>query len=141
MMITAEQTSDVINELNNQNPDWKDIFINSPLESVGTPWINFILEALTDSLHLQFIIVYLSTMAIIIFTCKLIVDKNINFDWIKAYIFGKYIHWGITKYVSIFRKTANFWIYFLLINLWIFNSCQAFFIYKAIATISSNSTI
>jgi len=56
-------------------------------------------------------------MIIIIFTCKLIIDNNINinFDWIKGYKNGKYLYLGITKYISLWRISANILIYFNII--------------------------
>ena len=40
-------------------------------------------------------------MIIIIFTCKIILDENINLEFLKDYIFGKYLYLGINKYLSI----------------------------------------
>ena len=54
----GEQTSKVIDELDKFNPNWRDNFINSPLESEN-PVTQFILNSLMDSLMLDFISIYL----------------------------------------------------------------------------------
>jgi hypothetical protein len=89
-------------------------------------------------MYLQYISLYFSTLATIIFTCKIIMDKNINLEFIKKFIFGKYIYFGITKYISFWRGSANFWIYFALFFNWFFILISSVGTHRAIINISSN---
>lgn len=75
--VEKEQTTNVIEELNKSIPNWKDGFINSPIENgdLDNSIKLFLIETLTNHLILQFIILYLMIMLIIIFTYKLIIEK------------------------------------------------------------------
>jgi len=138
---TQEQTSEILNQVANKKLDWTkesnlaDLFINSPLENGDNAFITNLLDFLTNSMYLQYISLYFATLAAVIFTCKLIIDNNINLEFIKNFIFGKYIYLGITKYISFWRKSANFWIYFALFFNWLFIFISAFGIHRAIINI------
>jgi len=134
---SEQQTSDVIQALNNHNPNWRDLFINSPIESGDNSLLTYILETLPNSFNLHFINIYLLTMIIIIFTCKIILDKNINLEFLKDYIFGKYLYLGINKYLSIWRGTTNLWIYYLLFCVLIFHSGSAYAVYQVLEAVKS----
>lgn len=103
---TQEQNSEILNQVANKDLDWTkesslaDLFVNSPLESSDNSFTINLLDFLTNSMYLQYISLYFSTLATIIFTCKIIMDKNINLEFIKKFIFGKFIYFGITKYIS-----------------------------------------
>jgi len=134
---SEQQASDVIQALNNHNPNWRDLFINSPIESGDNSLLTYILETLPNSFNLHFINIYLLTMIIIIFTCKIILDKNINLEFLKDYIFGKYLYLGINKYLSIWRGTTNLWIYYLLFCVLIFHSGSAYAVYQVLEAVKS----
>jgi NADH:ubiquinone oxidoreductase subunit 3 (subunit A) len=82
------------------NSSLSGFFINSPLETSVNSFIPNLLDFLTNSMYLQYISLYFATLATVIFTCKLIIDKNINLEFIKKFFFGKYIYLGITTYIS-----------------------------------------
>jgi hypothetical protein len=75
-----QSNSKILSALDQQNPNWKDSFINSPLEENLFPHI---IDVLSNNLLLHFIILYLLIMLLIIFTCKFILKDNIEFTKIK----------------------------------------------------------
>lgn len=131
---TQDQSNSVIEELNKDYPNWKEGFINSPLENGDVNSIKlFLIETLTNNLILQFIIIYLMIMFIIIFTCKLIIEKNIELNKIKEYPLGNYIYYILEKYISIWKTSANIWIYLLVFSVLIFSMGSAYSIYQVIS--------
>jgi hypothetical protein len=130
-----EQTSKVISELDKTNPNWRYIFINSPLES-DNPIIKFILDSLTNNLILNFICIYLLIMLLIILIIKFILSSNINFDRLNKYPLGNYINRFLVKFISIWQKSNNFWIFFIIIVVIIFNILSSFSIYQLISVLS-----
>jgi len=130
-----EQTTNVIEELNNSIPNWKDGFINSPIENgdLDNSIRLFLIETLTNNLILQFIILYLMIMLIIIFTCKLIIEKEIQFNIIKKFPLGNYIYYILNKYISIWRTSANIWIYLIVFCIIIFTFGSTYSIYQTIS--------
>ena len=151
---TQEQNSEILNQVANKDLDLtkesslSDLFVNSPLESSDNSFTINLLDFLTNSMYLQYISLYFSTLATIIFTCKIIMDKNINLEFIKKFIFGKFIYFGITKYISFWRLlrlhrcgrsgSANFWIYFALFFNWFFILISAVVTHIVLIKISSN---
>lgn len=141
---TQEQNSEILNQVANQDLDWTqesnlaDLFINSPLESSENSFLVMLVDFLTNSMYLQYISLYFATLATIIFTCKIIIDNNINLEFTKKFIFGKFIYFGITKYISFWRGSANFWIYFALFFNWFFILISSVGTHRAIINISSN---
>lgn len=135
--ITSEDTTKIIQELNLQNPDWRNDFIvskfyvNSPLES-NNSLTQFVLEALNNQLVINYVTVYLLLMLLIILICKFILNKDIKFNSLDKYPFGIYINKLLTKYISVWQKIGNFWIFFILISLIFFNF---------VVTISTNHLI
>nr|YP_009690145.1 hypothetical protein PPIT_000044 [Porodaedalea pini]QEG56925.1 hypothetical protein PPIT_000044 [Porodaedalea pini] len=122
-----------------KDPDWINKFINSPLEKgdlLNTPFMKAIIEILSINLTLHFVILYLLIMLVIIFSCKIIIDKEINFNKVLEYPLGKYIHKFLTSYVNIWRNSANIWIYFILFCLIIFNCASAYSFYKILSAIN-----
>jgi hypothetical protein len=131
---TQDQSNSVIEELNKSYPNWKEDFINSPLENGDVNSIKlFLIETLTNNLILQFIIIYLMIMFIIIFTCKLIIEKDIQLNKIKEYPLGNYIYYILEKYISIWKTSANIWIYLLVFSVLIFSMGSAYSIYQVIS--------
>src|SRR6266481_399631 len=130
-----EQTTNVIEELNKSIPNWKDGFINSPIESgdLDNSIKLFLIETLTNNLILQFIILYLMFMLIVIFTCKLIIEKEIQFNIIKKFPLGNYIYLILNKYISIWRTSANIWIYLIVFCVIIFTFGSIYSIYQTIS--------
>ena len=124
-----EQTSKVIDELDKINPNWRDNFINSPLESEN-PVTQFILNSLMDSLMLDFISIYLLWNLLVILIIKLILSNNINFDKLNKYPLGIYINKYLVKFISMWQKSSNFWIFFIVIILIISNTASGYGLYR-----------
>lgn len=82
--------------------------INSPLEPLNENLISVVIHYLSQLVILQYITVYLTTMSIIVLTCKIIIDYNINLDILKKYYLGKYLQMLITWYISMYKKSAYF---------------------------------
>ena len=82
------ESSRIILELNQINPNWRDTFINSPLKS-DKELYQFVLEVLNNNIILHFITIYLLIMLIIIFLSKLVLN-NTNFNFLNNYPLGKY---------------------------------------------------
>ena len=72
--------SNILSAFDQQSPNWKDSFINSPLEENLFPHI---IDVLSNNLLLHFIILYLLIMLLIIFTCKFILKDKIEFTKIE----------------------------------------------------------
>ena len=134
--------------MDNYNPNWKSQFrnytppegpygavrwgnpyspwtINSPYES-ESGLISFLIDNLTDHLYLAIISIYLLLMLLLIFICKFILSKDIEFKRIsKIKIFkfnlGEKIAKLLTWYISIWQKSSYFWIFFIITTLIIFN--------------------
>ena len=134
-----EQISKVIEQLDLMNPNWRDLFINSPLElgDHSNSLVSFLFTSLSNSLYLHYINLYLIIMLIIIFTCKYIIDRNINLLPIKKIFGGKYLYLGLTKYLSFWRNSVNFWLYYIMFSLLIFNLASCYSIYQAITALNS----
>lgn len=125
---SVEETKKVLEELDSQYPNWKEGFINSPLENneISNPIKQFLIEALTNNLMLHFVILYLMIMFIIIFSCKIIIEKDIQFNFIKQYPLGNFIHNLLSKYISIWKYSANLWIYLIVFCLLIFTLASTY---------------
>jgi hypothetical protein len=134
-----EQISKVIEQLDLMNPNWRDTFINAPLElgDHSNSLVSFLFTSLSNSLYLHYINLYLIIMLIIIFTCKYIIDRNINLLPIKKIFLGKYLYLGLTKYLSFWRNSVNFWLYYIMFSLLIFNLASCYSIYQAITALNS----
>lgn len=103
-----DSSSNVLIELEKQNPNWKNkIIINSPLENTEILRIDQAIELLNTNLSLHFIILYLLFMVLIIFTSKLLIEKNIKLDNIKNLPLGYYIHFIFNKIINIWNINAN----------------------------------
>lgn len=127
-------SSQVIEELNKVNPNWLDeIFVNSPSEPLNSNLLSYLLEMLNNLLILQILISYLTIMVIIIFICTIVTNKNISLENLKSYPLGKYLYLGLTKYISVWRETANFWIIFILISLLCFSLISSYGMYQIIS--------
>jgi NADH-ubiquinone oxidoreductase chain 3 len=111
-----DSVTEILNQVPNKDlvPNLSDLFINSPLEPNENSFIIALLDLLTNSMYLQYICLYFTTFSIVLFTCKIIIDKKIDLKFIKKFVCGKYIYFGITKYISFWRGSTNFWIYFAL---------------------------
>jgi hypothetical protein len=111
----AVQNSTVLQTLDQYNPNWKDLFISSPLEN-----IDLITNMLYDNLMLDYIILYLLVMLLIIISCKFVVSEDIDSKTIKRFVFSDFLSKLIKKYITIWQKSTVLWIYFLLFSLIIF---------------------
>jgi hypothetical protein len=85
---------------------------------------------LSNNLLLHFIILYLLIMLLIIFTCKFIFKDSIEFTKIQNNPLGVWEKYTVNKFISIWKISSNFWIYFILFNLLVFNSASIYSIYK-----------
>ena len=126
-MYLLMSNSQIISALDQQNPNWRYSIINSPLEENLIPHI---INVLSNNLLLHFIILYLLIMLLIIFTCKFILTDNIEFTKIQKYPLGGYIKYIINKFISIWKVSSNFWIYFILLNVLVFISGSIYSIYS-----------
>ena len=122
-----QNNSKVLSTLDQQYPNWKDSFINSPLEENIIPHI---INVLSNNLYLHFIILYLLIMLLIIITCKYILKDNIEFTKIQNNPLGAWIKNIINKLISTWKISSIFWIYFIIFNLLIFNSASIFSMYN-----------
>jgi hypothetical protein len=113
--------------LDQQNPSWRDLFIGSPLEET---LITHIINVLNNNLLLHFIILYLLIMLLIIITCKFIIKDNIEFTKIQNNPLGGWVKYIINKFISIWKVSSNFWIFFILFNVLVFNSASIYSIYN-----------
>lgn len=96
------------------------------------------INILTMDYKLHFIMIYFVCMLIFLFTIKLLVDKNVSFEFIKSYPLGKYIHVIISKIITLYSKSIIFWIYYLLIFLLIFLCVSTFSLYGCLIALQSN---
>lgn len=115
----SEETSKIIQELEKFDLNWRDIFINSPLEA-DKELYQFVLNMLNNNILLHFINIYLLTMLLIIFMSKLVLN-NTEFHFLKKYFLGQYISHFLVKYISIWQKSGNVWIFFIVICVILFN--------------------
>jgi len=113
------ETNRTIQELDQLNPNWRDSFINSPLESDKVLY-QFVLDTLNNNLVLHFISIYLLLMLLIIFLAKLIL-MNSNFNFLEKFNLNNSLKLLIIKYISIWQKSNHIWIYFIVICLIVFN--------------------
>ena len=85
--------------------------INSPLEQnefLMSEIKNYIIEILNYDFALHFVMIYFILMLIFLFTIKIIIDKKISFEIVKSLPLGKYIHFIITKIISIWKNSIIF---------------------------------
>jgi hypothetical protein len=137
----TDASSEILNELEKLDPNWKDnlivksplengealnnfiidnFFIKSPLEN-GEAITKIFIETLTDNLILHFIILYFIVALTIIIFCKFNLPKNPQFPKIKSLPFGNLIHKLLTQYITVWQISSSFWIYYLLFFLFLFN--------------------
>ena len=83
-----QTNSQIISALYQQNPNWRNSFIQSPLEENLT---SHIINVLSDNLLLHFIILYLLIMLLIIISCKFIIKDNIEFTKIQNNLLGGWV--------------------------------------------------
>jgi hypothetical protein len=124
-------TSRVIQELDKSNPNWRDTFINSPLESDKVLY-QFVLDTLNNNLILHFISTYLLIMLLAIFIAKLILI-NSNFNFLDKFHLNKTLRHIIIKYISIWQKSSHIWIFFIIICVIIFNIASLISLFNLIS--------
>ena len=115
-----EETSKTIQELNKINPNWKNNFINSPLEPNK---INCILDSINDNIILHFISTYLLVILLIILITKLVL---LNLNYLNKFKLNKFFKYLLIKYISVWQKNSFIWIFFILGLLIIFNLASLF---------------
>jgi hypothetical protein len=134
-------SSKILNELEKLDLNWKDkffvksplengdainnfiienFFIKSPLEK-GDPMTKFFIDTLTDHVILHFIILYFILGLTIIIICKINLPKDPQFPKVKSLPFGNLIHKLLTYYITMWQISSNFWIYFILFFIFLFN--------------------
>jgi hypothetical protein len=126
-----EGASRVIQELDKSNPNWRDTFISSPLESDKVLY-QFVLDTLNNNLILHFISTYLLIMLLVIFIAKLILI-NSNFNFLDKFHLNKTIKDIIIKYVSIWQKSSHIWIFFIIICVIIFHIASLISLFNLIS--------
>lgn len=126
-------TSRIIQELDKFNPDWRDTFINSPLESDKVLY-QFALDTLNNNLILHFISTYLLLMLLIIFLAKIILI-NSDFKFLDRFFINNTLKLLIIKYISIWQKSNNIWIFFIIICVIIFNIASLISIFNLISVL------
>ena len=119
-------------------------FIKSPLEPtelILTSDKVFIVKMLTNDLILHFIMLYLVCMLILIFSVKLMVDKDLysqKFEnKVKSLPLGKYIQIIISKLINSWKFSNSFWIYLIIGFLLIFLSCSTFGIFVCLFSLKA----
>lgn len=117
-----EETSKIIQELNKINPNWKNYFINSPLEPDK---INCILDSINDNIILHFISTYLLVILLIILIIKLVL---LNLNYLNKFKLNKIFKILLIKYISVWQKNSFIWILFILGLLIIFNLASLFYL-------------
>lgn len=75
--------SNILKALEQQNPNWKDSFISSPLEPT-----DFIINTLSNNILLEYIILYLLFLLLIIISCKILIRDEIESKTIKIFVFS-----------------------------------------------------
>jgi hypothetical protein len=115
-----EEASKTIQELNKINPNWKNSFINSPLEPDK---IQFILDSINDNIILHFISTYLLVILLIILITKLVL---LNLNYLNKFKLNKIFKYLLFKYISVWQKSSLIWIFFILGLLIIFNLASLF---------------
>jgi len=130
-----EGASRVIQELDKSNPNWRDTFISSPLESDKVLY-QFVLDTLNNNLILHFISTYLLIMLLVIFIAKLILI-NSNFNFLDKFHLNKTIKDIIIKYVSIWQKSSHIWIFFIIICVIIFHIASLISLFNLISLLKS----
>ena len=101
-------------DLHLTNSQYTNLTLNSSLEGKERVYIENIqplLDALNTDLNIHYFLIYFIMMAIYLFTIKIILDKNIQFDFIKKYPMRKLIHYIASKMISLWKTSINFWIY------------------------------
>lgn len=128
-MEIKEQTA--LNQLCN-DPDLASnfffFFIKSPLENrdiitMTTSFRDQLLEILgytpPSRLVLHGIITSLICSLTFIITCRLLMDKNITFEFLMNYRIGRYIRPYILKLLQIWHSSSILWIYYILFYLYL----------------------
>jgi hypothetical protein len=126
-------TSRTIQELDKFYPDWRDTFINSPLESNNVLY-QFVLDTLNNNLILHFISTYLLLMLLIIFLAKTVLI-NSDFNFLNKFFLNNTLKLLIIKYISIWQKSNNIWIFFIIICVIIFNVASLISIFNLISVL------
>lgn len=115
-----EETSKITQELNKINPNWKNSFINCPLEPDK---INCILDSINDIIKLHFLSTYLLVILLIILITKLVL---LNLNYLKNYKLNKNFKYLLIKYLSVWQKNSIIWIFSILVLVIIFNLASFF---------------
>jgi hypothetical protein len=104
--------SNILKALEQQNHNWKDSFIPSPLEPT-----DFIINTLSNNILLEYIILYLLFMLLIIISCKILIRDEIELKTIKRFVVSEVLSKFIKKYITIWQTSNILWIYFILISI------------------------
>ena len=139
ILANKDESSKIISALNKNDPNWADKFINSALENgeiLNIAIKEDIINILTTNIFLHLVMMYLLFMLIVIYTSKIILEKKINFDKLKEFPLGEYIHYIFIKLINIWRLNADIWVYLILISLFIFTGGSAYSFYLLLSELN-----
>ena len=71
-------------------------------------------------------------MLLLIFICKLVLNKNTEFHNLNKYPLGNLINKILVKYISIWQTSGNVWIFLILGSLIFFNLVTLYSFYSLI---------
>lgn len=108
IVIPKEESSVVLDE--SSLPD--SCIISSPLEDRDLVRIT---DILSDLLTLNQVVIYFLIMVLFIITSKLLLDRNYSFSIFKTNKVGTYFSNLIEAWIGLWKGSAYYWIYFLLL--------------------------
>lgn len=122
----TQNNNSIIDTLNSTNPNWRDQFLNTDHIIINSPYefesefVNSVIEILTGNLYLSIFSVYLLTMLIVIYICKLLLSPNIEFPKLAKvkifnWNFGEILTKLLKLYITMWQKSSSFWIFFIII--------------------------
>lgn len=124
-----------IKSINSENASKDSIIVNSPLEPGD--FNSWLLDILNTQLLLHYVILYLLIMLGIIFICRFVLDKNIQFKPLSENRLLKFIFKLINNYINIWKTSSDFWVFLILSSLIIF-TITSIFSFTQIISILSN---
>lgn len=94
-----------------------------------------IVNILSLNLTMLSIMLYFLVMLFLIITAKLLLENQIEFNFIKKLPYGNGLHYYFLKYITLVRRVNSVWLYFILCNLFIGNVIVIFSLYKIISVL------
>jgi len=123
----GQANSNIIEKIQNS-------IINTPLESneMGlsqSQLLNDMTTILTYNLTVNLFMIYLISVLIFAFTIRFVIDSEMILSKIKSLPLGKYTHYILIKFFSIWKDSSILWIYFILFFLFFFSCSSSYAIY------------